>query len=496
MSKKSKKADKKELEKWIKDNDLSFVKSKVLDSLGTGSLSDLTILTEDDIRSVNAFKPVELRKFMNAIEAYKNSVPDNKPSNEPVEKPTKDKGKDKGKDKQASKEKKGSLKDTASKEGKGKARAKFAWTATTDDQLTCAEGEIMTILDNSRRWWKMRNSRGDEGDVPSNYMELVEDDATDKKTAKKSTTSLGSSNKPDLPDEKEEDIYAPVDRGAADEPDYEDPDDVDTNSKGAKSHWERSATVKVVPDTEPLGSDPLEWMNGEVIRWLKEKDLDDFKDVFYANGFDGATLVTLSAQSFKLGGFDPVRCDKLQEALDELADPIIGKAKALYSYQASKPTQLSFKEGDILQVIDDKGSWWKAKKTDGQKGMVPSNYIEMLPKEKSSRSSSSEDSIENAPWYCNKDRKQAEAILRSPGHKTGDFLIRPSRTNPGDHTLTALGPSGIMNLKIQEQKPGVFVLGQFSSQFSSISKLVEHHGRQEIRITGKEPVLLVRPIKE
>jgi len=86
-------------------------------------------------------------------------------------------------------------------------------------------------------------------------------------------------------------------------------------------------------------------------------------------------------------------------------------------------------------------------------------------------------------------------LLKSSGVE-GAFLIRPSQTTVGDHTLTALGPSGIMNLKIQEQAPGVYVLGQFSSQFSSIFKLVDHHKKQEIRITGKAPVLLTKAMNK
>eukprot|EP00040_Diaphanoeca_grandis_P011409 m.58480 g.58480 ORF g.58480 m.58480 type:complete len:512 (+) comp22557_c0_seq1:169-1704(+) len=497
------KENKKEVEKWIKDNDLGFVTKKLLAALGCEwSMDDLTILLEEDVRSAGILKPVELRKFMNATQSYAGMKPDNTPTS-PTGTLTKPPAKPPASTPTKPKEGGGSQKGKST--GKGMAKAKFKWTAESDEQLNIDEDEILTVIDDARKWWKVRNAAGDEGTVPSNYVLKITD--AEAKAAALPSASPQQSRKtsvrnPALPAEMEEAIYAPVNLGGDDgdeEHDYEDPDEVAENAKDAKQHWKRTETVKVVPNTEPLGSDPLEWMNGEVIRWLTENDLSDFKDVFYANGFDGATLVTLSAQSFKLGGFDPARCDKLQDCLDSLSDPIIGKAKALYGYQATKPTQLSFKEGDILQVIDNSSSWWKSKSSDGQKGMVPSNYLEMLPKEtkpgRSSASSTSEDSIEDAPWFCNKDRKQAEALLNKPSKQHGDFLIRPSRTNPGDHTLTAVGPSGIMNLKIQEQNPGVFVLGQFSSQFNSIAKLVEHHKGQEIRITGKEPVLLRRPVR-
>ena len=50
--------------------------------------------------------------------------------------------------------------------------------------------------------------------------------------------------------------------------------------------------------------------------------------------------------------------------------------KALYDYNASRPEELSFKEGDTIYIIDmitDK-NWYKAKSSDEKVGWVPSNY--------------------------------------------------------------------------------------------------------------------------
>lgn len=50
--------------------------------------------------------------------------------------------------------------------------------------------------------------------------------------------------------------------------------------------------------------------------------------------------------------------------------------KALYDYNASRPEELSFKEGDTIYIIDmisDK-NWYKAKSSDEKTGWVPSNY--------------------------------------------------------------------------------------------------------------------------
>lgn len=49
--------------------------------------------------------------------------------------------------------------------------------------------------------------------------------------------------------------------------------------------------------------------------------------------------------------------------------------KALYDYTAQRPDELSFKEGDLIYIIDmlsDK-NWWRAKSGD-LTGLVPFNY--------------------------------------------------------------------------------------------------------------------------
>lgn len=56
------------------------------------------------------------------------------------------------------------------------------------------------------------------------------------------------------------------------------------------------------------------------------------------------------------------------------------KARALYSYSASPddPNEISFAKGEILDILDNSGKWWQARKSDSTKGIVPSNYLVLV----------------------------------------------------------------------------------------------------------------------
>ena len=63
------------------------------------------------------------------------------------------------------------------------------------------------------------------------------------------------------------------------------------------------------------------------------------------------------------------------------ASDTVVQAKALYDYVANPddPNELSFKKGDIFDITSQLGNWWEAEAVDGSTGIIPSNYMQLVP---------------------------------------------------------------------------------------------------------------------
>lgn len=71
--------------------------------------------------------------------------------------------------------------------------------------------------------------------------------------------------------------------------------------------------------------------------------------------------------------------EELYEDTTSAAEPLSVRAKALYDYQAAEENEITFDPDDIISDIEmiDEG-WWIGSTADGQRGMFPSNYVQLF----------------------------------------------------------------------------------------------------------------------
>jgi hypothetical protein len=57
-------------------------------------------------------------------------------------------------------------------DGFEKVNAKYEYTAAegATQELSMSRGEVLTLLDDSKTWWKVKNRQNKVGYVPSNYI--------------------------------------------------------------------------------------------------------------------------------------------------------------------------------------------------------------------------------------------------------------------------------------------------------------------------------------
>ncbi|KAJ2331418.1 HOG (high osmolarity glycerol) pathway protein [Coemansia sp. RSA 2673] len=60
---------------------------------------------------------------------------------------------------------------------------------------------------------------------------------------------------------------------------------------------------------------------------------------------------------------------------------ILGKARALYDFEAENPTELAFAENDTLYITYKQCDGWLVGYKGNQVGLIPENYVELLESE-------------------------------------------------------------------------------------------------------------------
>uniref|UniRef100_A0A672ZUS9 Tyrosine-protein kinase n=1 Tax=Sphaeramia orbicularis TaxID=375764 RepID=A0A672ZUS9_9TELE len=145
---------------------------------------------------------------------------------------------------------------------------------------------------------------------------------------------------------------------------------------------------------------------------------------------------------------------------------------ALYDYESRTASDLSFRKGERLQIVNNtEGDWWLARSlTTGESGYIPSNYV------------APSDSIQAEEWYFGKiTRRDSERLLLSLENRRGTFLVRESETTKGAYCLSVLDYDNTKGLNVKHYKIRKLDSGGFyitsRTQFSTLQQLVNHYRR-------------------
>uniref|UniRef100_A0A3Q2GHK1 Tyrosine-protein kinase n=1 Tax=Cyprinodon variegatus TaxID=28743 RepID=A0A3Q2GHK1_CYPVA len=143
---------------------------------------------------------------------------------------------------------------------------------------------------------------------------------------------------------------------------------------------------------------------------------------------------------------------------------------ALYDYESRTVSDLTFRKGDRLQIVNNtEGDWWLARSlTTGESGYIPSNYV------------APSDSIQAEEWYFGKiTRRDSERLLLNPQNRRGTFLVRESETTKGAYCLSVLDYDNTKGLNVKHYKIRKLDSGGFyitsRTQFTSLQQLVFHY---------------------
>uniref|UniRef100_A0A8C1K0Z8 Tyrosine-protein kinase n=1 Tax=Cyprinus carpio TaxID=7962 RepID=A0A8C1K0Z8_CYPCA len=142
---------------------------------------------------------------------------------------------------------------------------------------------------------------------------------------------------------------------------------------------------------------------------------------------------------------------------------------AQYDFQPASDSDLQFKKGDRLKIINDNGEWWLAKSLiTGYEGYIPSAYVARVH------------TLEVERWFF-KDlsRRDTERLLLAPGNKPGSFLVRESETTKGAFSLSIRDSTPeqcdvVKHYKIRALDNGGYYISP-STTFPSLQELIKYY---------------------
>ncbi|CAG2117838.1 unnamed protein product [Medioppia subpectinata] len=370
--------------------------------------------------------------------------------------------------------------------------AKYDYTAQGSQELDLKKGDRLSLLDDSKHWWKVLNGRNQSGFVPSNYVKREKPsifDSIRKRVRKKTDSHRHNSPLASPIATKAVDINITSSPGnSLPRPDMSANRGINSNEGSASTTSYLKITAYVKYNYESQQSDELSlvkgskvtvmekssdgWWRGELngaVGWFPSNYVYEESTDSVNNGLDQQNQM-LSKNSKLVNEMNiesnrnkvPVMASNGSTSSN--ANCILDFVVALYSFQSQNEEELSFQKSERLEIIERPANdpdWWKARNQHGELGLVPKNYVQVvndnfddgldsfnlmsvqkeMPKVSAGLSSPQIQSKTRVPlvakmdvnekmWYFGTiSRGQCDHMLNELA-EDGDFLIRDSETNP------------------------------------------------------------------
>ncbi|KAL3056082.1 hypothetical protein OYC64_018728 [Pagothenia borchgrevinki] len=381
--------------------------------------------------------------------------------------------------------------------------AKWDYTAQQDQELDIRKNERLYLLDDSKTWWRVRNTGNQTGYVPSNYVER-------KNSLKKG--SLVKNIKDTLGLGKTKRKTSARDASPTPSSDTESPSNGSGGGGGGGGRGRGGGAAERIYDlnvpavvkfaytaeredelTLTKGSMVVVmekcsdgwWRGGQGGRvgWFPSNYVleelggaDDREEGDFSEGYQGRGTLLANGQAGGGGG----------------GAAVLHLVQTLYPFSSVTEEELNFEKGEVMEVVEkpeNDPEWWRCQNSHGVVGLVPKNYVVVLDERpelppplssspmKRSVAPARSGRFAGRDWYYGDiTRHQAESILNERGEE-GDFLVRDSESSPNDFSVSLKASGKNKHFKVQ-QTEGVFCIGQ--RKFGSIDELVEHYKKAPI----------------